>query len=78
MARTHDDSWDLASSVGATATMVATARALATQQHDRLVDDPFAAPLVRAVGVAAFTSVLDGTTTLEDPDSAGLLLDVLR
>ena len=29
--------------------MVATARALATQQHDRLVDDPFAAPLVRAV-----------------------------
>ena len=77
MARTHDDSWDLASSVGATATMVATARALATQQHDRLVDDPFAAPLVRAVGVAAFTSVLDGTTTLEDPDSAGLLLDVI-
>ena len=44
MARADDDSWDLATSVGATATMVATARALATQQRDPLVDDPFAAP----------------------------------
>ncbi|HEY4796700.1 MAG TPA: SAM-dependent methyltransferase, partial [Mycobacterium sp.] len=31
MPRTHDDSWDLASSVGATATMVATSRALASR-----------------------------------------------
>ena len=30
MARTGDDSWDLASSVGATATMVAAARAMAS------------------------------------------------
>ena len=30
MARTEGDSWDLASSVGATATMVAAARAMAT------------------------------------------------
>ena len=30
MARTDDDSWDLASSVGATATMVAAQRVLAT------------------------------------------------
>ncbi|HXA13011.1 MAG TPA: SAM-dependent methyltransferase, partial [Mycobacterium sp.] len=30
MARTDDDTWDLASSVGATATMVAAARAQAT------------------------------------------------
>ena len=29
MARTDDDTWDLASSVGATATMVAAARAMA-------------------------------------------------
>ena len=53
MPRTHDDSWDLASSVGATATMVATSRALASQGPEPLLDDPFAEPLVRAVGLAA-------------------------
>jgi O-methyltransferase involved in polyketide biosynthesis len=31
MARTDNDTWDLASSVGATATMVATQRALANR-----------------------------------------------
>ncbi|NKE31666.1 SAM-dependent methyltransferase, partial [Mycobacterium tuberculosis] len=31
MARTDDDSWDLASSVGATATLVAAGRAIASQ-----------------------------------------------
>ena len=77
MARADDDSWDLASSVGVTATMVATARALATAQHDPLVDDPFAAPLVRAVGVEAFTRVLDGETTLDDPAGVGLLIDMI-
>ena len=48
MARTGDDSWDLASSVGATATMVAAARAMASATDDPLIDDPWAAPLVRA------------------------------
>jgi O-methyltransferase involved in polyketide biosynthesis len=51
MSRTDTDSWDLASSVGATATMVAAARALASREPDALIDDPFAADLVRAVGV---------------------------
>ncbi len=31
MTRTDNDTWDLASSVGATATMIATARALASR-----------------------------------------------
>ncbi|MGH3541478.1 MAG: SAM-dependent methyltransferase, partial [Mycobacterium sp.] len=31
MARTDDDTWDLASSVGVTATMVAAARAMASR-----------------------------------------------
>src|ERR1700761_473831 len=53
MARTDDDSWDLATSVGATATMVAAGRARATR--DALIDDPFAEPLVRAVGVDFLT-----------------------
>jgi methyltransferase (TIGR00027 family) len=55
MQRTDDDSWDLATSVGATATMVAAARAVATTAPERLIDDPFAEPLVRAVGIDFFT-----------------------
>jgi methyltransferase (TIGR00027 family) len=60
MTRSDTDSWDLASSVGATATMVAAARALATVDTDPLISDPFAAPLVRAVGIDFFTRVVDG------------------
>jgi methyltransferase (TIGR00027 family) len=66
MARAEGDSWDLASSVGATATMVAAQRALA--HREKLIDDPYAEPLVRAVGVDFFTRVLDGTITFEDVD----------
>ena len=55
MQRTDDDSWDLATSVGATATMVAAARARATNADHPLIEDPFAEPLVRAVGVDFFT-----------------------
>ena len=68
MARTDGDTWDLASSVGATATMVAAARAVASRQPDRLIDDPFAEPLVRAVGMEFFTSVLDGDLELAEFD----------
>ncbi|MUL77335.1 class I SAM-dependent methyltransferase [Mycolicibacterium sp. CBMA 226] len=64
MARTHGDSWDLASSVGATATLVATGRAIASTHPHGLIDDPFAAPLVRAVGLEAFTKMVDGELDL--------------
>ena len=77
MARTEDDTWDLASGVGATATLVAAGRALASRQDDPLIDDPFAAALVRAVGIEAFTSALDGETALSDQDAARLLIDVI-
>jgi methyltransferase (TIGR00027 family) len=66
MPRTHDDSWDLASSVGATATMVATSRAMASRGPEPLINDPFAEPLVRAVGLAPFVRILDGDLSLED------------
>jgi len=56
--RRDGDSWDLASGVGATATAVATARALATR--DGVIDDQFAEPLVRAVGEEHFLEILDG------------------
>lgn len=55
MPRTNNDAWDLATSVGATATMVAAARAVATRADNPLIDDPFAEPLVRAVGIDFFT-----------------------
>ncbi|OBB28581.1 SAM-dependent methyltransferase [Mycolicibacterium peregrinum] len=75
MARTDDDSWDLASSVGATATLVATGRAIASQDSHGLIDDPFAAPLVRAVGIDVFTKMVDGELSLDTlaqlaPDAA--------
>ena len=46
MARTADDSWDIATSVGATAVMVALARAAETASADPLIRDQFAEPLV--------------------------------
>lgn len=46
MARTADDSWDIATSVGATAVMVALARAAETAGADPLISDEFAEPLV--------------------------------
>ena len=64
MTRTDSDTWDLASSVGATATMVATARALATKEAEPLIRDPYADPLVRAVGVEFFINLLDGQIDL--------------
>src|SRR5271154_4101114 len=60
MARTDDDTWDLASSVGATATRVAAARAMASKAEQPLINDPYAEPLVRAVGLDLFTRLATG------------------
>src|ERR1700754_3880673 len=68
MTRAEADSWDLASSVGATATMVAAARAMASREPDALIDDPFAEPLVRAVGLDFFVRLLDGEFGASDDD----------
>lgn len=59
MARSEDDSWDLASSVGATATVVAAQRAVAARGPDPLIHDPYAEPLVRAVGSDTALRMLD-------------------
>jgi methyltransferase (TIGR00027 family) len=78
--RTEADSWDLASSVGATATMVAAARALASREDGAIIDDPFAEPLVRAVGIDFFIKLVDGSIDLAavDTDGSGrLLTDVM-
>lgn len=58
--RFDGDTWDLASSVGATATAVAASRAAASRGPDALLDDPWAEPLVRAVGIDHFISLVEG------------------
>ena len=44
--RSHDDTWDIRTSVGTTAVMVAAARAVETEQPDALIRDPYAKLLV--------------------------------
>lgn len=68
MPRTDNDNWDLASSVGATATAVAASRAAASKGPDALLDDPYAEPLVRAVGIEHFVKVVDGELPEIDDD----------
>jgi methyltransferase (TIGR00027 family) len=80
MTRTDDDSWDLASSVGATATMVAAGRAMASKDPQALINDPFADPLVRAVGLDFFVKMMDGELDFSQfpnssPDRAQAIAD---
>ncbi|MES3667253.1 class I SAM-dependent methyltransferase [Mycobacterium intracellulare] len=64
--RAEGDSWGPAHSVGATATMVAASRAVASKGPDALLDDPLADPLVRAVGLDPFIRIIDGEIDFED------------
>ncbi|MGZ4514626.1 MAG: class I SAM-dependent methyltransferase [Mycobacterium sp.] len=68
--RYEGDTWDLASSVGVTATMVAAARAVATRAERPLINDPFAEPLVRAVGVDLLTRLATGEVNPDELNDA--------
>jgi methyltransferase (TIGR00027 family) len=68
MPRTENDTWDLATSVGATATMVAAARAVATNADNPLINDQFAEPLVRAVGIDFLSRLATGDLNAADVD----------
>ncbi|OBI03235.1 class I SAM-dependent methyltransferase [Mycobacterium scrofulaceum] len=68
--RYDGDTWDLASSVGVTATMVATARAVATRADRPLINDQFAEPLVRAVGVELLTRLATGELNPDELNDA--------
>lgn len=48
--RTQDDTWDIKTSVGSTAVMVAAARAVETERPDALIHDPYARLLVNSAG----------------------------
>lgn len=70
MNRSDNDTWGLASSVGATATMVAAARAAASRRPAPIVNDQFAEPLVRAAGVEVFARLASGELEYADIGSA--------
>lgn len=57
--RSHDDSWDIASSVGTTAVMVAAARAAETGSADPLISDPYARMLVEGTGGGVWGLMMD-------------------
>ena len=52
--RTDDDTWDIATSVGATAVMVAAARAAETERDNPLIRDPYATVLVAGAGTGTW------------------------
>lgn len=57
--RTDDDTWDIATSVGTTAVMVAAARAGETERNDALIRDPYAKILVAGAGTGVWQFMLD-------------------
>ncbi|MDT5214695.1 MAG: hypothetical protein QOK18_2934 [Mycobacterium sp.] len=57
--RSHDDTWDIATSVGSTAVMVAAARAKETSKADPLIRDPYAKLLVAGAGAGVWETMLD-------------------
>jgi methyltransferase (TIGR00027 family) len=57
--RTHDDTWDIATSVGSTAVMVAAARAGETDRDEPLIRDPYAKILVAGAGTGVWEFMLD-------------------
>jgi methyltransferase (TIGR00027 family) len=74
--RTDDDTWDIASSVGSTAVMVAAARAAESELPDPLISDPYARLLVDGVSGLPWQNLLeeDVVTRVEevDPEAAGI------
>ena len=76
--RTHDDTWDIKSSVGTTAVMVAAARAVETEQPEPLIRDPYAKLLVTSSGAGVlWEAMLDPDVAAKveslDSDSAAHL-----
>ena len=76
--RTHDDTWDIKTSVGSTAVMVAAARAVETERPDALIRDPYAKLLVEGANAGVLWEAMldpDVTAKIEalDEESAAHL-----
>lgn len=79
--RSHDDTWDIATSVGSTAVMVAAARAKETQGPDPLIRDPYASILVAGAGTGMWENFLDDAMQQRiadaDPEAAAMFANML-
>lgn len=79
--RSHDDTWDIASSVGVTAVMVAAARAQETDSDDPLIRDPYARILVAGADTGVWEKMLDpdmqARISTADPQAAALFANML-
>lgn len=79
--RSHDDTWDIATSVGSTAVMVAAARASETESPNPLIRDPFARILVDGAGTGMWEAFLDDSLADRvagaDPEAAAVLTNML-
>ncbi|MCM6774386.1 class I SAM-dependent methyltransferase [Nocardia sp. CDC159] len=71
--RTDGDTWDIVSSVGATALGVAAARAMETAQPDALVRDEYAAWFVAASGHEGMNRWLADPARRESPLMSGMI-----
>ena len=79
--RTHDDSWDIATSVGMTAVMVAAARARETDSADPLIRDPYARVLVAGADTGTWEKFLDPAmqerVAAADPEATAMFANML-
>jgi len=79
--RSDDDTWDIATSVGSTAVMVAAARAQETDRPDPLIRDPYARLLVAGAGTGMWESFLDESMAERmeqaDPEAAAVFTNML-
>ncbi len=79
--RTDDDTWDIATSVGSTAVMVAAARARETDSPDPLIRDPYAGVLVASAGAGMWQTFLNDTLAQRiataDPTAAAVFANML-
>lgn len=79
--RTHDDTWDITTSVGITAVMVAAARASETKRPDALINDPYAQILVSGAATGVWEYMLDDTIAdklSEIDDEAAAMFEHMR
>jgi methyltransferase (TIGR00027 family) len=80
--RTDDDTWDIATSVGSTAVLVAAARASETDRPDPLIRDPYARILVEGAGTGMWEHFLDASIadrlTEVDPEAVAMFTHMLN
>ena len=79
--RSQDDTWDIASSVGTTAVMVAAARARETVSPEPLIRDPYARLLVTGADTGVWSKFLDASMQerigAADPEAAAMFDNML-